>query len=58
MGLVRDALRGVAAGATGTVARDVATYADMAIRGRASSDTPAKVASTPAQSAGLTLRTG
>jgi hypothetical protein len=55
MVLVRDALRGVAAGATAAVALAVATYADVAIRGCASSDTPAKVAGTLAPSAGVNL---
>ena len=42
--IVNDTLLGVVAGATGTVALDTATYLDMALRGRASSDTPANVA--------------
>lgn len=36
-------LRGAIAGAAGTIALDVTTYADMAMRGRASSNTPAEV---------------
>ena len=55
MGIVGDTLRGLAAGATGTVALDVATYADMAIRGRPSSETPTKVAGTVAESTGVNL---
>jgi hypothetical protein len=43
------------AGAVGTVALNIATYADMAIRGRAPSRVPARVASALAQRAGLNL---
>ncbi|HUY76467.1 MAG TPA: hypothetical protein VMV29_06825 [Ktedonobacterales bacterium] len=42
--IMNDMLLGVVAGATGTVALDTATYLDMALRGRASSATPANVA--------------
>jgi len=42
--VVNDTLLGLMAGATGTVALDTATYVDMALRGRASSETPAYVA--------------
>jgi len=45
--------RGLLAGAAGTLALDVATYADMALRGRPSSTVPAKVAERAFQSAGL-----
>ncbi len=55
MSIGRDTLRGLAAGATGTVALNVATYADIAIRGRPSSGTPAKVAGTLAESTGINL---
>lgn len=41
MSIVRHVLVGVAAGAAGTVALDVATYADVAVRGRAESSVPA-----------------
>jgi hypothetical protein len=37
---VTDLLRGAAAGAAGTTALNVVTYADMALRGRAASSTP------------------
>jgi xanthosine utilization system XapX-like protein len=36
-------MRGLIAGATGTVALDLATYADMALRGRSSSSAPSKM---------------
>lgn len=36
-------LRGLLAGAVGTVVLDIAGYADMALRGRSSSNTPAKM---------------
>ena len=38
-----SALRGMFAGAVGTVALNLATYADMAIRGRSSSSAPSKM---------------
>jgi hypothetical protein len=49
-------LRGAAAGATGTVALNIATYVDMTIRGRASSDVPSQVAGTLTQAVGLDLQ--
>jgi hypothetical protein len=42
--MYRKVVRGMAAGAAGTVALDIATYADMAIRGRPSSSVPAQLA--------------
>jgi hypothetical protein len=36
-------LRGIVAGAAGTVALNLATYADMALRGRSSSSAPSKM---------------
>ncbi len=42
--VLNDMLLGAVAGATGTLALDTATYLDMALRGRASSETPANVA--------------
>lgn len=51
-------LAGVAAGAAGTVALNVATYADMTLRGRASSDVPAEVAGELAMRAGIALADG
>ena len=41
--MLRNVLIGTAAGAIGTVALNVATYADMAMRGRASSGAPSKM---------------
>lgn len=38
--LLKGAVRGLGAGAAGTTALNVTTYADMAVRGRAASDTP------------------
>lgn len=42
--MASNVLTGTIAGAAGTVALDVATYLDMVIRGRSSSDLPANVA--------------
>ena len=53
--MLRRTLRGIAAGATGTAALNIATYVDMAARGRASSEVPAKVAGTLSQSVGMPL---
>ena len=53
--MLRDILFGTLAGAAGTVALNIATYADMAIRGRPSSQTPAKVAEKIAAGAGVDL---
>ncbi len=47
--------RGLLAGAMGTVALNIATYADMAIRSRASSEAPSKLASTLARKVHLPL---
>ena len=46
---------GLVAGAAGTVALNVATYADMSLRGRASSSVPAKTAGKIAARAGVDL---
>ncbi len=46
-------LWGVVAGASGTIALDIATYADMALRGRPSSSTPAKLVGVLADKVGL-----
>jgi hypothetical protein len=56
--MLRHLLMGTAAGAVGTVALNVATYADMAIRGRPSSSVSAKMAGVLADKAGLPLSTG
>ena len=53
--MLRHLLRGTAAGATGTAALNIATYLDIAIRGRAASEVPEKVAGTIAQSVGIPL---
>jgi hypothetical protein len=53
--MLSDALIGAVAGAVGTVALDVATYADMAIRARSSSGAPAQMVSILAKAAGLPL---
>jgi len=53
--MLRNALIGVVAGSAGTVALNVATYVDMAIRGRPSSSAPSKMVSKVADKAGLPL---
>ena len=47
-------VRGAIAGAAGTVALDAATYADMALRGRPASETPAALVSVLADLLGIT----
>ena len=46
-------LRGAIAGAAGTLALEITSYADMAIRGRASSDLPAEVVRRMAEAIGM-----
>jgi|SRR5690348_14537313 len=53
--MLRETLMGTAAGAAGTVALNVTTYADMALRGRPASEVPAEVAGTLAEKVGLRL---
>ena len=53
--MLEDALAGVVAGALGTVALNITTYMDMAIRGRASSGAPSKLVSTVAEKANIPL---
>jgi hypothetical protein len=53
--MLRTILMGTAAGAVGTVALNVVTYLDMLVRGRPSSDVPAKTAGKLAASAGVHL---
>ncbi len=53
--MLRQALIGATAGALGTVALNVTTYADMAIRGRSASSVPADLAGTLAEKAGIDL---
>ncbi len=48
---VKMDMRGFAAGAAGTIALDVYTYADMAVRARPASDVPARVVQLLAQKA-------
>lgn len=49
---------GLVAGAVGTIALDVATYADMMARARPSSETPSKLAGVLADKAGIDLSGG
>jgi hypothetical protein len=51
----RRLLLGVAAGAVGTIALDVASYLDMVVRARPASSTPAEVAGALAERAGVEL---
>jgi hypothetical protein len=53
--MIRAALMGMAAGAVGTVALNVTTYADMVVRARPSSSVPSQVAGKLAQKAGIDL---
>jgi hypothetical protein len=53
--VLRNALKGLLAGAAGTVALDIATYADMALRGRSLSNSPSKLVSSLANMMHLPL---
>jgi hypothetical protein len=53
--MLRSLLRGAAAGAAGTTALDIATYADMALRGRPASSTPPRTIETLARRAGVEI---
>jgi hypothetical protein len=53
--MMREILKGTAAGAVGTVALDITSYADMVIRGRSASNAPARLVSTVANIVGLPL---
>lgn len=53
--MIREALIGAAAGAVGTVALNVTTYADMALRGRAASSVPSQAAGQLAEKLGIDL---
>lgn len=53
--MLRSILMGAAAGAVGTVALNVSTYLDITIRGRPSSDVPAKTAEKLSTAVGLPL---
>lgn len=56
--MLRQVLMGTAAGAAGTVALNMATYLDMALRGRPASEVPAKAAEKIAASVGVPLAPG
>ena len=53
--MLSGALIGAVAGAVGTVALDITTYADIAIRGRSSSGAPSQMISILAKTVGLPL---
>jgi hypothetical protein len=53
MSFVRRVCRGAIAGAVGTAALDLASYADVALRGRAPSDVPATMVKNLAGAAGI-----
>ncbi len=53
--MLRKALIGAAAGAVGTVALNVATYTDMALRGRPASSVPSQAAGQLAEKLGIDL---
>jgi hypothetical protein len=55
--MLRSLLMGTAAGACGTVALNLVTYLDMAIRGRPASQVPAQVAEKVAAGVGLDFET-
>lgn len=55
--LARRVLLGAVAGAVGTVALNISTYLDMAVRGRPASQVPAKMAGTVADALGADLGT-
>ncbi|MGH2514250.1 MAG: hypothetical protein ACRDHP_01205, partial [Ktedonobacterales bacterium] len=56
--MVQETLAGIAAGAVGTMALDIATYTDMVMRGRPSSGVPAQIAGSIAEGVGLDLSAG
>src|SRR4051812_48556313 len=51
--MLQQALRGIVAGAAGTMALDVTTYGDMLLRGRSASNVPATVAGSLADAVGI-----
>jgi hypothetical protein len=53
MSLARHALLGAIAGAAATSALNIATYADIALRGRAESDVPSVMVKNAAEAAGI-----
>lgn len=56
--MLRGIVRGMVAGAVGTLTLNIVTYADMAMRGRPSSDAPAKLAGILAKKADIDLSGG
>ena len=56
--MVRRLARGLAAGATGTVALELTTYLDMLIRGRPPSDQPQRLGEALGDRIGVPLGTG
>jgi hypothetical protein len=56
--MLHEGLRGLVAGATGTMALDITTYGDMLLRGRAASGVPAKVAGVLAEAIGIEALAG
>lgn len=56
--MLRNVLIGAAAGAVGTAALNITTYADMVVRGRGASDVPAKTAGKLLDRAGVHLADG
>ena len=57
MSVMRSVLVGTAAGAVGTAVLNIASYADMALRGRQSSEMPQKLVKSLASSAGIAALT-
>jgi len=55
--MLNAVMRGIIAGATGTVALDTTTYLDMAIRGRSSSNAPSIMVDMVAKKIHLPLST-
>ena len=53
--MFREALVGIVAGAVGTAALNIATYAEMAMRARPSSGAPSKMVGILADKAGVAL---
>lgn len=53
--MLRNVMLGVTAGAAGTVALNIVTYLDMAVRGRPSSGVPAQLVDTAAKKAEISL---
>lgn len=56
--MLRNLMPGMIAGAAGTVALNITTYLDMAVRGRPSSGVPARIVDTVARKADISLAAG